>query len=43
MNMMGTYHGDEDEIEAEYQANKESYEREHEDDWRDEPEIYGIW
>lgn len=31
---MGEYHGDEDEIEAEYQARKEAYEQEHADDWK---------
>lgn len=31
---MGDYHGDEPEIEAEYQARLEAYEDEHADDWK---------
>jgi hypothetical protein len=31
---MGEYHGDEPEIEAEYQARREAYEEEHADDWK---------
>lgn len=41
--MMGDYHGDEDEIEAEQRANREAYEAEHADDWKDEPETWGAW
>lgn len=31
---MGDYHGDEDEIEATYRANREAYEDAHADDWK---------
>jgi hypothetical protein len=32
--MMGDYHGDEPEIEANYWAQREAYEEEHADDWK---------
>lgn len=35
---MGSYHGDEDEIEAEARENKRLYEEEHADDWKYEEE-----
>ena len=32
--MMGDYHGDEPEIEARYEEQREAYENEHADDWK---------
>lgn len=38
--IMGDYHGDEPEIEAEYRMILEAYEDEHADDWKYEEERF---
>lgn len=42
MSRYDNLHGDEDEIDEEYRANKESYEEEHADDWKYEDEYVAV-